>query len=134
MAGHRSLTAMTLVAASVVPVTFGAVVAWTLLGWEVEAYDAGLLVVAAVVATTTPYALGWLRSLVTLLASTVLLGALPRWLDAAPTWVVVVASIAAVAAIGALAWWSLRVGRVRRPGDAKPWRAAQGDIWPYPYA
>jgi hypothetical protein len=132
-AGHRSLTALTLVLGSVIPVTFGAVVIWTLAGWPVDTYGALLLVAAAMMATAMPYAVGWLRSLVCLLATTTLLRALEVWLADEPRWLLVVASVALVAVMGALTRWSLRFGKIRRPNDAKSWRAASSDTWPYPY-
>lgn len=134
MAGHRMLSAMTLVVASVIPVTFGSVLIWTMLGWSVDAYGYGLIFLAGIIATAMPYAVGWLRGLVSLLATTVLLRVVAVWLDDVALIWTILASLALLAGIGGLTSWSLRFGTVRRPRDAKEWRTTQGSTWPYPYA
>jgi hypothetical protein len=134
MAGHRMLNALTLVFGSVAPVTLGTVLIWTAMGRTIDAYGVGLVFTAGLMAIATPYAVGWLRSALALLASTTVLYGLPEWLgDAWIGWVVIV-SITCVAAITSLAWFSLRFGTVRRPRDAKSWRTPRATTWPYPYS
>ena len=131
MAGHRSLTALTLVFASVAPVTVGTMLIWTQFGWAVNAYGAVLLLIAAILATATPYALGWLRSLVTLMVALTALRSIQEWLGDSIVLAVVL-SLAAVAAICLLARFSLKFGTIRKPHDAKR-RDERDNTWPYQY-
>lgn len=134
MAGHRSATSLVLVFGSVMPVTLGSILLWFVLVLPVDGYTFLLLMIGGLLATVAPYAVGWTRGVVSLLALTVSL----RWLEDVlrDEWLGwrVAGAVAIAAALAALAWLSLRWGRVRRPADAKRWQEKHDVTWPYPYA
>ena len=92
------------------------------------------MVVAAFGAIIGPYVIGWVRSFLAVAGSAVALLGLQRLMSDEPVWLLVAASVGAVAAIAALTWFSLRFGHVWRPADARQPGAARSTLWPYPYA
>lgn len=134
MAGHRSATSLVLVFGSIAPVTLGSILIWGVLDLPTDGYTFVLLLVAGAAAAVAPYAVGWTRGVGALL----LLSTGLRWVedvlrDEALAWRIA-AAVLVVGSVGALAWWSMRFGGVRRPADAKQWREKRDDNWPYPYA
>jgi hypothetical protein len=133
MAGHRYRYALGLVFGSVVPVTLSIMIAWTVLGVEPGGFEAALLFGGGFLAVMGPYLVGWIRSFVGLVGAASAVLVIKDALVGAPALLVIAASVGAVAVIGALIWWSLRLGHVWRPADARDNGAARSTLWPYPY-
>jgi len=134
LAGHRSATSLGLVFGSVLPVTAGSVLLWSALRLPIDGYTFLLLLAVGALAVVAPYAVGWARGVAALLALTVGLRWVEDLLRAEALWWRIPAGALVVAAVGGVTWWSLRLGHVRRPADAKQWQEKHDDTWPYPYA
>lgn len=134
MAGHRSATSLSLVFGSVMPVTLGSILLWSVFDLPVDRYTFLLLLIGGFLAAVAPYAVGWTRGVASLLVLMVAL----RWVEHAlrNEWVGwrIAAAVVVVAGLAGLTWLSLRWGGVRRPADAKRWQEKRDDTWPYPYA
>jgi hypothetical protein len=133
MAGQRYRFAMGLVFGSVAPVMISIMVIWSLLELQPGGYGGIVIVLAAFAAIVAPYVVGWVRSYLALVGSAVSMLVIRDALGGDEVLLVVLFSVAAVAAIGALTWWSLRLGHVWRPADARQPGAAKSTMWPYPY-
>lgn len=134
MAGQRYRYAMGLVFGSVAPVAISIMVTWTVLRIEPGGYGAALILVGGFLAIIAPYVVGWIRSYVGLVGAAAALLVIKHGLEGEPIVLVLLASAVAVAAVGALIWFSLRFGHVWRPADARDQAAARSTLWPYPYA
>jgi hypothetical protein len=134
MAGQRYRYALGLVFGSVVPVAVSIMLAWTVLRITPGGFGTGLLLAAAFAAIITPYVVGWVRSYLGLVGAATAVLVIKDELAGEPGIFAVLAGAAAVAAIAAVIWFSLRFGHVWRPADARQHGAARSTLWPYPYA
>jgi len=135
MAGHRSATSLGLVFGSVAPVTLLSVLLWGVLDVPASSLTLPVLLVGGALAAIAPYAIGWERGVVSLLVLTTGVPWVVFALRAQPVGWRIGAAALLVVAVSALTWWTLRLGYVRRPADAKQWKEKEhDDSWPYPYA
>ncbi len=134
IAGQRYRFALGLVFGSVGPVTLTIMVMWSVLDLTSGGYVGAIVLLAGFLAMIGPYVVGWIRSYLAVAGGGVALLEIEHVLTEQPLWLIVAASLAAVAVIGAATWFSLRFGHVWRPADARPAGAARSSMWPYPYA
>jgi hypothetical protein len=134
MAGQRYRYAIGLVFGSVAPVAISIMISWSLLDLSPGGFGAALILVGAFLAMLTPYVVGWVRSYLGLVGAAVAVLVIKDAMVGESVLLVTLASLAAVGAIAALVWFSLRLGHVWRPADARTEGAARSTLWPYPYA
>lgn len=134
IAGQRSATSLALTFASIVPVTVGSLLIWALAGVPFDGYGAALVLCGGFLAILAPYAIGWLRGMVSLLVVVAGLRLVEDSLSDQALALRILAGVALVAVVGGLTWFSLRFGTVRRPADSRVGREKRDDTWPYPYA
>ena len=133
MAGQRYRFALGLVFGSVAPVAVSILIIWRVLDVTPGGLGGALLLGAGFLGVIGPYIVGWIRSYIALVGSATAVLVINDAMAESSFLLMLLACVAAVAAIGALAWFSLRLGHVWRPADARGQAAAKSTMWPYPY-
>ena len=134
MAGQRYRYALGLVFGSVIPVALSIMLVWSVLRITPGGFGTALILVGAFMGIVAPYVVGWVRSYVGLVGAATALLVINDELAGEPAALALLAGAAAVAVIGLVIWFSLRLGHVWRPADARQQGAARSTLWPYPYA